>query len=139
MSALSINSACNSDKSLLHVGRTIALCSAGDFYTAREGIVLPDIDFSPVFRSFAAERYPEAKSDLATVFFTRMQIMVTRHGGFASVMPQGFLYKDYYSKFREQQFGNKALPIIARLGSGAFSGITGEEVKVCLVVGKNRR
>jgi hypothetical protein len=90
-------------------------------------------DFPDHVRTFFTENYEDAKADLATVFYSRIDEFLHLGGASAVVLPQGALYKDYYSRFRRRIFGNRRVPLLARLGAGAFNEITGEEVKVCLI------
>ena len=96
-------------------------------------------DLEPKLNAFARAHFPESKSDLATVFHQRLLSLPREGGSLALVMPQGFLYKDYYSRYRESVFKERAVPLIARLGASAFREITGEEVKVILSIFENRR
>jgi hypothetical protein len=88
---------------------------------------------------FVKDRFPAAKSDIGTAFYDRLDSFLRRCGASAVVVPQGLLYKDYYAKFRKQLFQGRRIPLIARLGAGAFREISGEEVKVCLVVAEHER
>ncbi len=82
--------------------------------------------------------YPKSKSDLATVFHQRLINLLDRAGVLAIVQPQGFLYKDYYRQYRKEVFKTLSVPVIARLGAGAFREISGEEVKVILGIYKKK-
>lgn len=119
------------------------LALAAALLTKRYNLVATNVpfrqsdDLSPVFNDFAKRLYPLAKSDIATVFHQRIYGLLCVGGCFALVMPQGFLYKDYYAKYRGAIFADKKFPVIARLGAGAFSEITGEEVKVILSLSVN--
>ena len=84
-----------------------------------------------VMAKFAEENYPEAKSDLATVFFDKM--LKTSTGTACSVIPQNWLFLTSYKKLREKLLKNHAWSMVARLGPGAFSQISGEVVKAILV------
>lgn len=94
-------------------------------------------DFNEVFNRFADTYYPTSKSDIATVFYERISDLLTNDGCSAVVMPQGFLYKDYYAKFRKKLFSERKFSLIARLGANAFREINGEEVKVCLIIAEH--
>ena len=96
-------------------------------------------DLEPKLNAFARAHFPGSKSDLATVFHQRLLDLLKEGGSLALVMPQGFLYKDYYSRYRESVFNERTVPLIARLGAAAFREITGEEVKVILSIFENRR
>ncbi len=89
-------------------------------------------DLDDLLVQYIKDNYKLSKSDLATVFHQRLMKLVKRNGVLAMVQPQGFLYKDYYSKYRKDVFDKFCVPVVARLGSRAFSEITGEEVKVIL-------
>ena len=96
-------------------------------------------DLEPRLNAFARAHFPESKSDLATVFHQRLLDLLKEGGSLALVMPQGFLYKDYYSRYRESVFNERTVPLVARLGAAAFREITGEEVKVILSIFESRR
>ena len=91
-----------------------------------------DLDESLV--RYIKKYFSESKSDLATVFHQRLIRLLPKSGVLAIVQPQGFLYKDYYQRYRKEVFSTLSVPIVARLGAGAFSEITGEEVKVILSI-----
>lgn len=92
----------------------------------------------PFARKYCRDKFPRAKADLAIVFYERISDFLIDGGISSIVMPQSFLYKDYYSSYREYSFSRYQFGLIARLGAGAFSEITGEEVKAALVHGSNR-
>ena len=96
-------------------------------------------DLEPRLNAFAKAHFPESKSDLATVFHQRLLDLLKEGGSLALVMPQGFLYKDYYSRYRKRVFRESTVPLVARLGAAAFREITGEEVKVILAIFERRR
>lgn len=81
--------------------------------------------------SYCANNYPFSKGDLATVFIDRM-IKSTSKGTICSVMPQNWLFLSTYKKFRENLLKTVSFNFIGRLGSGAFSQISGEVVKAIL-------
>ena len=88
---------------------------------------------------FAKSHFPESKSDLATVFHQRLFGLLSEGGFLALVMPQGFLYKDYYFRYRRTVFSETSVSLVARLGAAAFNEIKGEEVKVILSIFERRR
>jgi REP element-mobilizing transposase RayT len=115
------------------------LTRAAELLCQRYSLVVTNVpyrqsdDFAEQVRTFFAENYDDATADLATVFYSRIDEFLNSGGASAVVLPQGALYKDYYTKFRRRIFGNRQIPILARLGAGAFNEISGEEVKVCLI------
>ena len=96
-------------------------------------------DLESRLNAFAKTHYPKSKSDLATVFHQRLLGLLNKGGSLALVMPQGFLYKDYYSRYRESVFRERTVLLVTRLGAAAFREITGEEVKVILSIFESRR
>jgi hypothetical protein len=85
-----------------------------------------------VMQDFCETRYPEGKSDLATVFLERC-LEFNREGGTTSVvLPQNWLFLTSYKKFREKLLRNQTWDFIARLGTRAFETISGEVVNVIL-------
>jgi len=96
-------------------------------------------DLNEQFSEFSRENYPDAKTDIGTVFYCRLGRLLAENGASAVVLPQGFLYKDYYARLRKRLFNEQSFHLVARLGAGAFREISGEEVKVCLVVADQRK
>lgn len=80
---------------------------------------------------YCSKNYPLSKGDLANVFFEKM--LKNTNGTSCTVMPQNWLFLTTYKKHREDLLNNRSWNFIARLGSGAFSQITGEVVKAILV------
>jgi hypothetical protein len=119
------------------------LAKAGELFTLPYSLAFTNVPFRqsdtlvPALYDHIKTKYPLSKADLATVFHQRILELLHKFGVMALVQPQGFVYKDYYSKYRRTVFSEKRFPIIARLGSQAFSEITGEEVKVILSIVMN--
>lgn len=84
-------------------------------------------------RDFCEEHYPEAKSDLATVFLDRCLEFCVEGGTSSIVLPQNWLFLTTYKKFREKLLTRETWHLIARLGPGAFDTISGEVVKAILL------
>ena len=85
-------------------------------------------------RNFCEKAYPEAKSDLATVFLERCLKLCSDGGTTSIVLPQNWLFLTSYKKFREKLLKNDTWHLLARLGSGAFETISGEVVKAILII-----
>ena len=85
-------------------------------------------------RAFAEERYGIADRDLATVFLQRLREFRADGGFVASVLPQGWLYLASYEHLRRFLLATDRWDLLVRLGPGAFEGISGEVVNVCLLV-----
>jgi hypothetical protein len=82
-----------------------------------------------ILKSYILRFYDEGKSDLAAAFQLRCEEFLKTHGAAALVTPEGWLYKDYYSKLRRNLLQNDRFCLVLPLGPGAFEAITGEEVK----------
>ncbi len=121
------------------------LSIAAEKLTCRYSLIVTNVPFRqsddlvPLLQDLARRAYPDSKTDLATIFLDRLLELLDVGGMLACVLPQGFLYKDYYSKFRKRVFASKSVPLLARLGPGAFQEISGEEVKVVLSVFVDKR
>ena len=82
---------------------------------------------------FCERQFPLSKADLATVFVER-SLKWARFGTLATVLPQNWLYLASYKKFRKQLLESNRLRVLAKLGPGAFSTISGEVVQPVLTV-----
>ncbi|MGJ7462108.1 Eco57I restriction-modification methylase domain-containing protein [Halomonas sp. MA07-2] len=80
----------------------------------------------------ADDFYTDSKQDLATMMISRW-IKSLDHGGImATVSMQSMLTKKGYTNLRQRLLDEHGVPLVARLGSGAFEAITGEVVSVAL-------
>lgn len=98
---------------------------------------LAAVNQSSELKNFCKLHYPEQKSDLATVFLSRCLELTASGGEIALVTKQDWLYKSYYKKTRKSIILNFKWNITAVLGSRAFDGISGEEVKAILTMHTN--
>ncbi len=80
------------------------------------------------------EYHQDAKSDLATVFVSRMLKWVKETGTVAAVTPQNWLFLTSYRKLRERLLVSRSWNFVVRLGTGAFETIGGHVVNVALLV-----
>ncbi len=87
--------------------------------------------------SFAADflesRYPASYQDLATVFVERCTAMA-RGGSAALVTTLGWLFLRNFGDMRKKLLSTTEWNVLAPLGKGAFSAISGEVVQSALVV-----
>ena len=90
-------------------------------------------------KAYCAQHYPDAKNDLANVFLERCLELAHEGGVVAPVMPQNWLYQPRYEAQRRQQLVNVSFNLLAKLGPGAFEGISGEVVTVILFVGTRQQ
>jgi hypothetical protein len=94
-------------------------------------------DLDDRLKKHIEKKYIESKTDLATVFQERVMSFLEFGGCSCVVLPQSFLYKDYYAKYREKTFILFEYKLLSRLGPSAFKEISGEEVKVVLSIKLN--
>lgn len=79
--------------------------------------------------------FSDAKADIATAFIERcIDFVAPTFGSVAVVSPQNWLLLGSYKKFRDSLLGQRRVDLVARLGAGAFTQITGEIVKVSLSI-----
>jgi len=93
--------------------------------------------FSAFFQSYVREHFSLAKADLSTVFILRLFSIIAEDGIIAAVSPHSWYFSNPYTKFREQILKNATIKMVAKLGPGAFSQISGEIVNVNLNVLSN--
>ena len=84
--------------------------------------------------TFCERHYPEAKRDLATTFLDRCLSLCKQGGTVNLVLPQNWLFLSTYKNFREKLLREERWHLVSRLGAGAFGAISGEVVKVILVI-----
>lgn len=92
-----------------------------------------------VMANYALKNYPAAKADLANIFLERLFKTAKTGGTVCTVIPQNWLFLTSYKKFRENLLKEKSWHFVARLGTGAFSQISGEVVKAILVAISNKK
>lgn len=92
-----------------------------------------------VLSEYTSLNFPESKADLATVFLEKFLRTARPGGNLSIVIPQNWLYQTTYKKLRVQLLKTSTWNIIARLGAGAFSQISGEVVKVILISVSNKK
>ena len=86
-----------------------------------------------VLQNYSENYYSKSKSDLATVFYEKMLNSNINGGTSCSVIPQNWLFLTSYKDLRKDFLDKYQWNLVARLGSGAFSQISGEVVNVALV------
>lgn len=89
---------------------------------------------SEKLKDYCERHYDEGKNDLANVFLERC-LELSQNGGSGVaqlVMPQNWLYQPRYTRQRKNLIQSFVWNLAAKLGPGAFDGITGEVVTVML-------
>jgi hypothetical protein len=92
-----------------------------------------------LLQDFIHANYSESERDLATAFLQRMRSLSLHGGTLSLVMPQNWLAQISYKKLRDQIVKQQTIPMICRLGKGAFETISGEVVNVILYLQHNRK
>lgn len=85
-----------------------------------------------ILREYIEQFYSEGKADLATAFLLRCAAFLSPDGTAACVSQQHFLYLASYKDFRSNILKKAKLDFLARLGSGAFETLSGENATVAL-------
>ena len=88
-------------------------------------------------KRFCESEYRDARHDLANVMLDRVSQMTARGGTLAVVTPQAWVFAGSFIGFRKRWLTTFTWNSLARLGSGAFNGISGEVVNVALLGGTN--
>lgn len=89
---------------------------------------------SSVLAKHCESSFADAKTDLATCFVERCRSLSRDYGAVALVTPQNWLSQDFYASYRKRLLREARFELVAQLGPGAFSGISGEVVKPLLSI-----
>ena len=115
------------------------VAKAAEILASQFALVLTNVPYvgrdkqDEVLKEHCGRVYPEAKADLATCFIERCLAFCCERGTVGLVTPQSWLYQDSFKKMRPPfNKGDQFEPAWAP-GPGAFEGISGEVVNVCLV------
>ena len=116
------------------------LAQAAEILARRFTLVVTNVPYlgrgrqDAFLRDFCERTYPDAKPDLATCFLERVLTLCDSGATTALVTTQNWLSLGGYKKLRERLLRSLEWSAVARLGARAFETITGEIVKVSLVV-----
>lgn len=110
-----------------HLSRTYTLIATNVPYLTRTR-------HSPLLADFADQFMPLGRADLATMFIERSEDLISAGGALACVAPQNWLFLGRYADLRRKLIDESHINLVVRLGSGAFSAITGEVVKAVLLI-----
>jgi len=91
-----------------------------------------------VLKDFSSIHHLEAKAELATVFLERCRAFTASGGSYAVVTPQNWLFLQSFKKMRIRILHEQTWNHFSNLGAGAFETITGENVKVILLILTNQ-
>jgi hypothetical protein len=88
---------------------------------------------SEALQSLANAEYSESKADLGMMFLERCLKLAAGSGTVALVIPQTLLFLNSFKDLRKSLLKSCCWDIVARLGTGAFAMISGENVNVALL------
>lgn len=115
------------------VARAAELLSSSYVLVATNVPYLSSVNQTELLKTHLSRFFADEKADLATAFMVRCRTFA-RVGSSALVTPQNWLFLHAYRSFRGHLLKSCTLNAVARLGSGAFHGVTGEIVKPCLSI-----
>jgi hypothetical protein len=84
-------------------------------------------------RDYSDSRYSTGRADLAAAFLLRILGSLADGGSLAIVLPDTILHLASFAELRARILSGDAVRFVAKLGAGAFSGISGEVVKALLM------
>lgn len=117
-----------------------SLLRAASFLSTTYTLVATNVPFLTTFRqsdplrALAERRFSSGRADLATIFLLRCDELMSDGGTSATVSPANWMALASYREFRKARLERMSWAVIARLGTGAFDGITGEVVKPVLSI-----
>lgn len=91
-------------------------------------------DLNGQLQSFLVEKFPDCFSDLYAAFIDRLSKLCRRHGLFAMIAMDSWLFGDDYTEMRARLISGSPFQQLAHLGPRAFDEIKGEVVQVASFV-----
>ena len=128
-----------SDEEIERAVAARGMAQAAQLLADRYALVITNVPYllhrkqHETLRAFCQRYYPNAKSDLATVFLERCLRLCAEGGNTCLVLPQNWLFLTTYRKLRERLLKLETWQFLVRLGAGAFETISGEVVKAILL------
>ena len=120
-----------------------AIARAADYLSRQYTLITTNVPFLSVQRmsellaGLVDRLYPKSRFDLATVFLERCQALAA--GSTALVTLQSWLFLRSFSGLRQSLLNSARFNVLAALGPGAFTGISGQVVQVALTVASEAR
>jgi hypothetical protein len=87
-------------------------------------------------KMFAAEHYPDCKSDLFAAFIDRCHRFLTDEGHTAMITMHGWMFLTSFGELRRRILGSNTIVAVAHLGPRAFATISGHVVQTCAFTNK---
>ncbi|MFV1484922.1 MULTISPECIES: BREX-1 system adenine-specific DNA-methyltransferase PglX [unclassified Phaeobacter] len=91
-------------------------------------------DLNGELQSFLIEKFPDCFSDLYAAFIDRLSRLCCKHGLFAMIAMDSWLFGDDYTEMRARLISGSPFQQLAHLGARAFDEIKGEVVQVASFV-----
>jgi hypothetical protein len=117
--------------------RAAGIACAADLLVRRYTLTVTNVPYLGMnsqlatLAEFLNQYFNRSKADLATAFAERW---VKASSALAVVLPQNWMYIKSYRSFRDDLIRGSSIGLLARLGPGAFSSISGEVVQPVLVI-----
>jgi hypothetical protein len=92
----------------------------------------------PELQTFCESYCATGSADLATVFLYRCSELLSTGGAVATVTPQNWLFLKSYATFRRQLMSEHAVPLVARVGSGATATASWDVLRALTILTKHR-
>jgi hypothetical protein len=132
------------DADILAIGVAAqGITRAADILAGRYTLVITNVPYlgrgkqAEVMQTLANEVYSESKADLGIIFLERCLELATANGTAALVIPQTLLFLNSFKDLRRTLLKSRCWDVVARLGTGAFEMISGENVNVALLAISN--
>ncbi|SRR6266487_433402 len=91
-----------------------------------------------VLKNFCSVHHPDTRAELATAFLERCRAFTAPGCSYSIVTPQNWFFLTSYKKMRDHVLHEQVWNHFSSLGNGAFETITGENVKVVLIILTNQ-
>ncbi len=91
-------------------------------------------DLNGQLQSFLVDKFPDCFSDLYAAFIDRLSRLCCKHGFFAMIAMDSWLFGDDYTEMRARLIAASPFQQLAHLGPRAFDEIKGEVVQVASFV-----
>ena len=121
------------------------IARAADYLSRHYTLVATNVPYlsskamASLLGDFCATTFPRSKADLAVVMLERTRDLTVVGGAYALVTTQNWLSLSSYRRLRVELLSSQSWRLLALLGPGAFSGVTGEVVQPVLTIHSNEQ
>ncbi|HBO3110868.1 TPA: hypothetical protein L4R01_001444 [Pseudomonas aeruginosa] len=116
----------------------LGLLDAASLLDSRYNLVITNVPYlgirkqDELLRNYCETHYGLGRHDLAAAFMVRLHELTESGGAALAVSPASWLQSGSYEGLRRHLLIESSIRLIAKLGTGAFDGISGEVVNVIL-------